>query len=195
MIAEKGPSCNTEDLFDRMVLEYQLPLKRLCFMYLRDMSLAEDAVQETFLKVYKSLRQFRDDCSMKTWIMKIGVNTCRDMLRSAWLRHRNRSVNPDDLQLAAEESGKDEEAEELGRAILGLPVRYKDVILLYYYQDMNLTEVAEALHTSVSTVSRRLKHAQDILRNELKGGWEDEWKQYPSESSSGSGPNDVLREA
>ena len=195
MIAEKGPSCNTEDLFDRMVLEYQLPLKRLCFMYLRDMSLAEDAVQETFLKVYKSLRQFRDDCSMKTWIMKIGVNTCRDMLRSAWLRHRNRSVNPDDLRLAAEENETDEEAEALGRAILKLPVRYKDVILLYYYQDMNMTEVAEALHTSASTVSRRLKHAQDILRNELKGGWEDEWKQYPTESPSGSGPDDVRCEA
>ena len=67
--------------------------------------------------------------------------------------------------------------------------------ILYYYQDMNLTEVAEALHTSTSTVSRRLKHAQDILRNELKGGWEDEWKQYPSESSSGSGPDDVRCEA
>ena len=195
MIAEKGPSCNTEELFDHLVLEYQMPLKRLCFMYLRDMSLAEDAVQDTFLKVYKNLDRFREGCSLKTWIMKIGVNTCRDMLRSAWLSRRNRSVDPESLQIAAEESGKDEEAEELGQALLKLPVRYKDVILLYYYQDMNLAEVAEALHTSASTVSRRLKHAQDILRNELKGGWEDEWKQYPSESSSGSGPNDVLREA
>ena len=97
MIAEKGPSCNTEDLFDRMVLEYQLPLKRLCFMYLRDMSLAEDAVQETFLKVYKSLRQFRDDCSMKTWIMKIGVNTCKDMLRTGWFRHIDRRVTAEEL--------------------------------------------------------------------------------------------------
>ena len=195
MIAEKGPSCNTEELFDNLVLEYQMPLKRLCFMYLRDMTLAEDAVQDTFLKVYKNMDQFREGCSMKTWIMKIGVNTCRDMLRSAWLRHRKMSVSPDDLQFAAEENEKDEEAEELGRALLKLPVRYKDVILLYYYQDMNLTEVAEALHTSTSTVSRRLKHAQDILRNELKGGWEDEQKEYQTESSSGSGPDDVLGEA
>ena len=137
MIAEKGPSCNTEDLFDRMVLEYQLPLKRLCFMYLRDMSLAEDAVQETFLKVYKSLRQFRDDYSMKTWIMKIGVNTCKDMLRSAWLRRHDRSITPEDLQIAAGDDSLNEEAEALGQAILKLPVRYKDVILLYYYQNMN----------------------------------------------------------
>ncbi len=191
MIADKGPSCNTEELFDQLVYEYQMPLKRMCFMYLRDISLAEDAVQETFLKVYKSLQQFRDGCSMKTWIMKVGVNTCRDMLRSAWLRHTNRSVTPEDLQLPAEPGDKDEEAEELGRAILKLPVRYKDVILLHYYQDMNLAEIAEILHTSASTISRRLKHAQNLLRNELKGGWEDEWEQQPSESSSGSGPDDI----
>lgn len=195
MIAEKGPSCNTEDLFDRMVLEYQLPLKRLCFMYLRDMSLAEDAVQETFLKVYKSLRQFRDDCSMKTWIMKIGVNTCKDMLRSAWFRHHDRRVTPDDLHIAAGDDSRDEEAEALGQAILKLPVRYKDVILLYYYQDMNQAEIADILRTSVSTVSRRLDHAQGLLRDVLKGGQEDEWIRYPSESSSGCGASHLSREA
>ena len=194
MIAEKGPSCNTEDLFDRMVLEYQLPLKRLCFMYLRDMSLAEDAVQETFLKVYKSLRQFRDDCSMKTWIM-IGVNTCKDMLRSAWFRHHDRRVTPDDLHIAAGDDSRDEEAEALGQAILKLPVRYKDVILLYYYQDMNQAEIADILRTSVSTVSRRLDHAQGLLRDVLKGGQEDEWIRYPSESSSGCGASHLSREA
>ena len=195
MIAEKGPSCNTEDLFDRMVLEYQLPLKRLCFMYLRDMSLAEDAVQETFLKVYKSLRQFRDDCSMKTWIMKIGVNTCKDMLRSAWLRRHDRSITPEDLQIAAGDDSLNEEAEALGQAILKLPVRYKDVILLYYYQNMNQEEIAGILHTSVSTVSRRLDHAQGLLRDVLKGGQEDEWNRYPSESSSGRGTSHLSREA
>ena len=195
MIAEKGPSCNTEDLFDRMVQEYQMPLKRLCFMYLHDMSLAEDAVQETFLKVYKSLRQFRDDCSIKTWIMKIGVNTCRDMLRSAWFRHHDRSVTPEDLQIPAEDNGRDEDAEALGQAILKLPVRYKDVILLYYYQDMNMEETADILHTSVSTVSRRLKHAQEILKDVLKGGQEDEWNRYASESSSGCRASHLSREA
>lgn len=195
MIAEKDPSCSTEDLFDRMVQEYQMPLKRLCFMYLRDMSLAEDAVQETFLKVYKNLWQFRDDCSIKTWIMKIGVNTCRDMLRSAWLRHHDRSVTPEDLQIPAESSSRDEDAEALGQAILKLPVRYKDVILLYYYQDMSMGEIAEILHASVSTVSRRLKHAHEMLKDVLKGGQEDEWNRNAAENPSGCGASHLSREA
>ena len=174
MIAASGPACTTEEAFEQMVLEYQMPLKRMCYMYLHDMTLAEDAVQETFLKVYRSLPQFGGGCSVKTWIMKIGVNTCRDMLRSAWFRHHDRRVVPEELQLPAEDNPHPEESGDLGQAILELPVKYKDVILLYYYQDMNQDEIAEILQTSSSTVSRRLKRAQEKLRDVLKGGREDE---------------------
>ena len=55
MNAALGPTCSTEESFEQLVLEYQMPLKRMCYMYLHDMALAEDAVQETFLKVYRSL--------------------------------------------------------------------------------------------------------------------------------------------
>ena len=174
MIAETGPVCNTEEMFDRLVTEYEMPLKRICFMYLRDMALAEDAVQETFLKIYRGLADFRGGSSMKTWVIRIGMNTCRDMMRSAWHRHTDRSVSPEDLQIPAEDNRDGEEAEALGKAILRLPPRYKDVILLYYYQDMNQEEIAEALQTSVSSVSRRLKHAREKLRDVLKGGQDDE---------------------
>ena len=174
MNAESGPKPETEELFDRLVEEYQLPLKHLCFMYLRDLSLAEDAVQETFLKVYRRLEGFRAESSAKTWIMKIAVNTCRDMLHSAWMRHHDRRTVPEEMQIAAEEDPDAEDARALGKAILDLPSRYKDVILLYYYQDMSQEEIAEILRTSASTVSRRLKHAQERLRNMLEGGREDE---------------------
>ena len=174
MNAALGPTCSTEESFEQLVLEYQMPLKRMCYMYLHDMALAEDAVQETFLKVYRSLPQFGGGCSVKTWIMKIGVNTCRDMLRSAWFRHHDRRIVPEELQVPAEENPCAEETNDLGQAILKLPVKYKDVILLYYYQDMNQDEIAEILQTSASTISRRLKRAQEKLRDVLKGGREDE---------------------
>ncbi len=174
MIAETGPVCDTEEMFDRLVTEYQIPLIKMCFMYLRDMALAEDAVQETFLKIYKGLNSFREESSLKTWVMRIGMNTCRDMLRSAWHRHTDRSIRPEELQIPAETDPGNEEAEALGQAIMKLPSRYKDVILLYYYQDMSQEETAEALRTSVSSVSRRLKHARGKLRDILKGGQEDE---------------------
>ena len=71
---------------ERLVLQYQQPLLRTCFLYLRDRTLAEDAVQETFLKAYRSLASFRGECSEKTWLMKIAMNTCCDLRRAHRLR-------------------------------------------------------------------------------------------------------------
>ena len=80
---------------ERLMAQYGTALLRMCCLYLRDYSLAEDAVQETFLKAYARLDSFRGDCSEQTWLMKIAINTCRDMLRSAWMRRRiERSSSP-----------------------------------------------------------------------------------------------------
>ena len=169
MIAETGPVCNTEEMFDQLVTEYQIPLKKMCFMYLRDMALAEDAVQETFLKIYKGLNDFREESSLKTWVMRIGMNTCRDMLRSAWHRHTDRRIRPEELQIPEEADPGNEEAAALGQAIMKLPSRYKDVILLYYYQDMSTEEIAEALGIAQSSVSNRLRRSREKLRKLLEG--------------------------
>ena len=63
MIAEQGPSCNEEERFSQLVSQYQRQLLHMCAMYLHDESTAEDAVQETFLKAYRALPQFRHDHS------------------------------------------------------------------------------------------------------------------------------------
>ena len=171
MIAEQGPSCNAEEQFSRLVSEYQRPLLHMCAMMLRDDAAAEDAVQETFVKAWRALPQFRGACSEKSWLMRIAMNTCRDMTRTAWFRHTDRRVIPEELQLPApEEASRDDDREELAQAIMKLPRKYRDALLLYYYQDMNQEEVAQALNTSPSTVSKRLKHARDKLRTLLEGG-------------------------
>ena len=75
-----------EETLTRMVGEWQLPLLRTCCAVLGSEDLAKDAVQETFLKAYRGLPSFRGECSEKTWLMRIAVNVCRDMLRSSWFR-------------------------------------------------------------------------------------------------------------
>ena len=165
MIAEKGPSCNTEDLFDRMVLEYQLPLKRLCFMYLRDMSLAEDAVQETFLKAYRNLQTFRHDANEKTWLSRIAINCCRDINRSNWFRYTDRSVTLDMLPEPAVQPSYEDNI--LTVEIMKLPIRLKEVILLYYFEDMTTPEISDTLQISQQAVSDRLVRARAKLRRAL----------------------------
>jgi RNA polymerase sigma-70 factor (ECF subfamily) len=136
----------------------------MCYLYLRDAIAAQDAVQETFLKAYKGYEAFRGESQERTWLMSIAINVCRDMNRSAWLRHIDRRVTPEDVPLPAPQ---DEEALALAEAIRRLPNRHRDVILLYYYQDMTIKEVAEALHAAPSTILKRLNQAKDKLKTLL----------------------------
>ena len=65
---------------------YQEELLRICFLYLQDRGLAEDAVQETFLKAYRALQRYREKCSPRTWLTRIAINTCKDYRRTFWFR-------------------------------------------------------------------------------------------------------------
>lgn len=168
MYAERGPDSVREEQLTYLVQTYQTPLLHLCYMILHDESLAEDAVQETFLKAYKALENFRRDSSEKTWLMRIGINVCRDMKRTRWFRYVDRRVTPETLVIPAAQA--DEESEELAQAVLRLPARDREVILLYYYQHMNLREISQTLGLVPSSVSNRLKKAREKLRLDLERG-------------------------
>ncbi len=154
-------------IFERLVDQYQESVLRMCYYCLCDKTQAEDATQETFLKLYRTLDTFRGECSEKTWIMKIAVRVCYDMNHSGWFRFMNRKVTPDMFpgQAAAENRDK----AELGEAVMKLPFRLREVILLYYYQGMNVNEIADALNISHSAVSDRLKRGREKLKNMLEG--------------------------
>ena len=164
----KGPDSSHEQALIRMVDQYQTALLQMCYMDLHDRALAEDAVQETFLKAYKSMDTFRGDCSEKTWLMRIAVNTCRDMRRSAWFRHVDRRTDIEGIPSWTPQIDGDDDAEEVARAVVKLPARYREVILLYYDQDMTLKEIADVLGIGISSVSERLKTARTKLRKALE---------------------------
>lgn len=156
-----------EEFFTTLVDAYQTPLRRLCCLWLRDAALAEDAVQETFLKAWRASSRFRGDCAQLTWLTRIAVNVCRDMKRSWWARHVDRSVQPEQLPAAA--TPPDEKGEALLQAIDALSAPKREVVLLYYDQDMTLSDIAAVLHVAPSTVARRLEAARKDLYRHLKG--------------------------
>lgn len=162
----KGPDSAQNHEFERIVNQYQKTLLRMCYLYLRDKALAEDAVQDTFIKVYRNMNKFRGDSSEKTWIMKIAMNTCHDIHRSNWFRMIDHQISPEMLPEASVPFDKHED--DLVEAVMKLPVKLREVILLYYYQDMPITEIADSLNLSQSSVSGRLKRARDKLRTVLE---------------------------
>ena len=164
--AVKAPDSHAENTLERLIRENQVSLKRLCYLYLHDQAMAEDAVQETFLKVYRSLKDFRGEASEKTYLTRIAVNTCKDMLRSAWFRHVDRRVTPEELPSRRE---TDPAYREVAAAVMNLPRKLREVILLSYYRGLTMEEIAEVLEISQPAVSGRLKRAREKLKAELKG--------------------------
>ena len=167
MEAVKDPDSRRDQTIERLILQYQMPLLRLCYVQLQDQALAEDAVQETFLKAYKGFDSFRGDSSEKTWLTRIAVNTCRDFQRGGWFKHTDRRVTPDMLPVGTIQP--DTEDLDLSLAVMKLPRKMREAILLYYYQDMSTEEIAETLGIAQSSVSNRLRRGREKLRKLLEG--------------------------
>lgn len=163
----KDPGNDRDQELVRMVNQYQGLLLRMCYVYLQDMESAKDATQETFLKAYKALDSFRGECSEKTWLIQIAINTCRSMQRTGWFRHVDRRITPEDLMPTAVATPEDDL--DIMCDIMKLPPKLKEVIMLYYWQDMTVTEIAQSLSITHSSVSNRLKHAREKLHDMLKG--------------------------
>lgn len=153
---------------ERMMNEYGNSLLRLCYMYLKDRQLAEDAVQDTFIKVYKNYGSFDGGSGEKAWINRIAINVCKDILRSAYKRKVNLTDDLSDIPKLEDDYGKVDTT--LVETVMELKPHYREVVLLFYYQDMKITDIAKALDIPESTVSVRLKRARDLLKKKL-GGW------------------------
>ena len=162
---------DARETLDQWMILHGSRLLRLCTMNLRDASLAQDAVQDTFMKAFRQFHRFRGDADPLTWLTAIAMNVCRDYRRTAWFRHVDRRVEADALPSAADFPVPDS---TVLRAVTALPPRYREVILLRYYQDMKQKDVAAALGVSERAVRQRLTKANQILREQLKEWYEDE---------------------
>ena len=166
MIPVQGP--DREERLNQMVIAYEKDLLRLCCVYLRDVDLAQDAVQETFLKAYRRMDRFEGKASEKTWLMRIAINTCKDMLRGGWFRHTDRRAVVEELPLPVAPPSVEHIA--LMNAIMALPPKQMEVILLHCDQGLNIRETARALGITPPAVINRLNKARAALRTELEGG-------------------------
>ena len=164
------PGMIREQRLNEWIEAYSDPILRTCFLYLSDRGQAEDALQDTWIKAWKHMDEYEKNniANDKAWLLRIAVNTCKDYRRSAWFRHIDRSKALDELppRLVAAEP----EDRTLTLTVMDLPDRYKQVILLYYFQGLTMQETADALDVSQATVHRRLEKAEELLKGSLTGG-------------------------
>lgn len=156
-----------EALLTAWVDRYSDSLLRMCFISLRDWALAEDALQETFIKAWRAMPQYEHSPirNERAWLSRIAVNVCRDLRRTRWMRHVDAAQALEMLppsQLAVKPEDR-----TLLLDILAMPEKYRQVLILYHYQRLTMREVAQVLGADVSTVHARLKKAEGMLRREL----------------------------
>ena len=125
-------------------------------------------MQETFIKAYDHIDELLSGKieSTKAWLIRIAVNTCKDTLRSSWMRHIDNRQEIEALPLSMASCA--EERLALTQAIMALAPKHREIVLLYYYQDMSLRACAQVLGISAPTATRRLQQAQKKLRIQLE---------------------------
>lgn len=162
------PGYASEAELSRWMKDYGPMLAGTCAALLGDAHLAQDVVQETFIRAYQNRSRFRgeNEASEKAWLTRIAINLCRDQQRSKWFRFVDKRVPVEDLALPMPEAGI--EAKQLYAAVQSLPQRYKEVILLHFYQDMSVGEIAEAMQLTASSVYRQMNKAKQLLKKKLE---------------------------
>ena len=152
-----------------LVEEHGDHLLRLCTLYLGEQSQAEDAVQDTFLRALQAWPKFRGESTVETWLVRIAINVCKNQLKSPG---RTRRAPAEALEGLRTE-GPEPEDDTLVKAVQALPPKYREVVILYYYQEWRAWEIAQRLHIPVSTVTVRLSRARGMLKEKLKGWYYD----------------------
>jgi RNA polymerase sigma-70 factor, ECF subfamily len=154
--------------FNKIVSAYVNDIRKFVFSYVKNHHAMEDITQEVFLSAYNNLDHFRGDSSVKNWLIKIAVNESKDYLRS-WQYRRVQVTN----WLTKEELDKNDvewkvisnhRDRELANMIMEIPLKYREVIILYYYQDLDTNEIGSLLNLSVNTVKTRLIRGRDLLK-------------------------------
>lgn len=156
--------------FARLYDQYATDVLRVCYFYLSDREKAEDVCQDVFVRLMKThplLQPGRE----KSWLLKVALNRCRDLWRGAWLKRVILGGPTFELIPAPDEFSRRDDQQAMMAAINQLPATFKEVILLHYYQGMNIAEIAQMLELPEGTISSRLSRGRKKLESILlKGG-------------------------
>ncbi len=156
----------TGEAFADFVRQNEASFYRIAYSYVKDREDALDIVQDAVERALVKLPGLRDEARIKPWFCRILVNRSIDCLR-----RRRGSETVDESLPAPDETGERAEALALYAAVSKLPPKYRTVVVLRFFEDMKLQEVAEASGCNLNTAKSRLYKALELLRVEL-GDWE-----------------------
>ena len=167
----------------KIIDEYGDYLLRVAYLYVKNETTAEDIVQDVFIAFYEKQEQYRQEASLKTYLVKMTVNRCHDYLRS-WQHKRVVLFEKITAKRTHETPERvymqNVESTDLIETLFTLSLTYREVIILYYYEEMSTVEIAKLLNCPESTVRTRLQRARKQLKNRMI---DYEWEAFHDESN------------
>ena len=165
-----------------LIRRYHRPLLHFARRFLDDPDIADDIVQETFLRVIQAAPRWQPRALFSTWVYTIAANLCRDELKRAWRGREElwelQGVEPVDPAPSPETQALNNlRAAKVRAAVHRLPLFQRQIVILHHYHDLSCREIAQVCRCPVGTVKSRLHHAHRKLRewlaDELKEDYQD----------------------
>lgn len=157
----------SEEEFNKKYYIYKDTIYRIAFTYVHNQSDALDIVQDVFMKYLNSNEVFATDDNEKYWLIRVTINISKNFVSKSW----NKMVYLDNeyINNLSSDSEKSEQVNYY-KIVTSLKEKYKEVILLYYYEDFSIEEIANILKISNSCVKKRLERGRDEIKKEIKNG-------------------------
>lgn len=153
-----------EQEVNRAIERYSDTVRRLCMIYLKNHADTEDIFQTVFLKYVLSSVSFESDEHEKAWFIRVTVNACKDLLKSFF---RSRTVSLEEIM--DQPAALPEDNREILEAVLSLPLKYKEVVYLHYYEEYTAPEISRILNKNVNTIYTLLTRSRQMLMEKLGG--------------------------
>ncbi|MFN7253401.1 MAG: sigma-70 family RNA polymerase sigma factor [Anaerobacillus sp.] len=172
---DRGEPVDKDAWLEEVMDEYAERLTKLAYNYLKDWSMAQDVVQEVFVTCYEQFEIIDTIRSLKAWLFRITINKCKDVLRSSLFKKVVVNSNLFSLFTTRDLSPemnliKRDEDETLSMCVLSLPIKYREIIILFYYEELSIEEISEMLKLNSNTVKTRLNRGRMKLKNVIEGG-------------------------
>lgn len=171
-VTDESMLLEREEIIDQLMQEYSDDILHLVYTYVKNRTTAEDLTQEIFIKCYEKLNQFNQQATLKTWVYRIASNHCKDYLRSWHYRKITLSDKildyiPSKSKQVEEEIIANSEENILTNAVMNLPLKYREVVFLHYYEELSLTEISKITTVNINTIKTRLKRAKELLKDKM----------------------------
>ena len=157
---------NKNEFLEQTIEKYSNMVYRLAMARTRNIETSEDVYQEVFLRLARKMPEFESEEHKKAWLIRVTINCSKSILNSSFIKHR--------ADLDENLSFETPERHDIYYAVLNLPIKYRTVIHLYYYENYSIKEISKILKLNENTIKTRLSRARQELEKTVKGGIENE---------------------